>query len=308
MSDYWSALERVREHQSFVEKIERDLISSPEDRSLRIGLGSARRRAAESEVALRAMARHEHVDLLNYRISNPSERYTVSNVTESVLQFQRSITALVDWAFNGPKDKAKYGSQTKELSELGFGYTFPGSLGAVLYIKNERDIVEGKIDNVFAAISDFLKINDQYEALDASRELGLAAISILSGWVDVNSNYKNDVDFIWKRSDGRDYGEKISFDRFSRLHEIFDAAEDVESIDQTVDCQLVGLDVEDKLFHLQVQGLADLEGKFGADFPVAIYEVPARYTATVSIVKRRKLSTGKETRQYILRSLKPFSA
>lgn len=56
MLDLSSVLQRVREHQSIVEKIEHSLSMDPEQRALRIGLGSARRRAQESAELLRKLS------------------------------------------------------------------------------------------------------------------------------------------------------------------------------------------------------------------------------------------------------------
>lgn len=303
MPDFWSVLQRVQEHQYAVERIEHLIERAPEDRVLRIGLGSARRRAEESKAQLLEMARPAEIDLINYRLDNKDGNYSVSCIGESILSFQKSLTALVDWSISGAKKRARYSDKVLEMSALRLAYTYPGSRGIVLAVENKRDLLDGKYDKPFFALLDYLQIENTEQALDASRHLGLAAVSALHGWISANAIWKNDVDLIWRQSTGIQRGEKVTTEKFNKIHEIFEASKEEEIIEHTVEGELVGLDVEDGTFHIRI-GIADLTGKLAECFDKSVsWLVPSKCAAQVQVVSTTQLSTGKINTQNFLQHL-----
>src|SRR4051812_37642773 len=147
--DFSDALSLVREHTSIVQRMEFALRRDPSSERLALGLGSARRRARRSQETLEGYAGQSQIDLINYRLVGGSDIYAVEAVADSVRAFQRSFTSAADFLEHGPKAKAKYSSEIEQKTRLNFAYTFPGSLGIVLAVENQRDLfADGDFDPI----------------------------------------------------------------------------------------------------------------------------------------------------------------
>ncbi|WP_422343170.1 hypothetical protein [Parasphingorhabdus sp.] len=300
MNDFATSLDNVRRHNSIVEEMEFALKNDPENRKLRMGLGSAKRRAAESEKNLNTLVSANSIDLIRYKIDNGSDTYAVKSVTESVSGFQNSFTGVVDFLENGPKDKAHFSNEIKNLTELGFAYTFPGSLGVVLSVSNDRDLIEGKFDRAVDVFEEFLEISNSNMAVDASRHMGLALVSQLCSWIKVNSQWGNSVDYIWNRSDGIVRGQHVGIDHFHQLNDIFQSAKEEEQKQLEIQGILVGLDLETSSFHFVVKDGDDYRGKLDDQFQKGPTVVGREYTAQISKNETRKVATGNSIVTYKL--------
>lgn len=302
--DFAEALSLARAHTSIVQRMEFALRNSPQNDRLALGLGSARRRAERSRQALEEYAALSQIDLINYRIVKSSDLYAVEAVADSVRAFQKSFTGAADFLENGPKTKAKYSNEIEQKTRLNFAYTYPGSLGIVLAVENQRDLLyHGDFDPIIDVFTHFLGVSDETGAIDASRHMGAALIGQLCWWVDVNAKWDAAIDLVVKRPGGIQRGEFISKNRFIDLHDIFHSAVDVEPSTFEVSGTLVGLDIEPGSFHFVVPGGEDYRGGLADDFVRQRTTVPDRYIATIHEEVKRVVATGKETKTRKLKSL-----
>ncbi|QTH20229.1 hypothetical protein HRJ34_18010 [Rhizorhabdus wittichii] len=283
------------------------LRSDPANERLALGLGSAQRRAARSQELLERFAATGSIDLIRYRLISGSDIYAVEAVADSVHAFQRSFTGAADFLKAGPKAKAKYSREIEAKTRLNFAYTYPGSLGIVLAVENERDLLKGELDEVIDVFSEFLDVSDSDAAVDASRHLGPALVTQLCRWVDVNAKWETAVDLVIKRPDGVQRGQFIEKNRFFDLSTIFHNAKDEEP--NTFDAKgiLVGLDIEIGKFHLVVPGGESFQGGLADDFVKEKTTVGAPYLATINEKVSRVVATGNETRSLKLQKLVPVS-
>ncbi|WP_066481028.1 MULTISPECIES: hypothetical protein [unclassified Sphingomonas] len=305
--DFLEALSAAREHTSIVQRMEHALRADPLNERLSLGLGSARRRADRSQQILQGVAESSQIDLIRYRLIRASDVYAVEAVADSVQSFQRSFTGAADFLEFGPKQKARYSQEIEDKTRLNFAYTFPGSLGIVLAVENNRQNLfhEGDYDGIIDVFDQFLSVKDEFEAVDASRKLGSALITQLCRWVDVNAKWDNSVDLVLKRGDGVQRGEFVPKNRFIDLHGIFHDATDEEPYDFEVAGMLVGLDIEIGSFHFVVPGGESYRGKLADNFVKEQTTVGAHYTASIGERLKRVVATGVETHSYTLNALVP---
>jgi hypothetical protein len=305
--DFSEALSLVREHTSIVQRMEFALRGTPDNERLALGLGSARRRAERSREVLEGYAAQSQIDLINYRLVKSSDLYAVEAVADSVRAFQKSFTSAADFLEHGPKAKAKYSNEIEQKTRLNFAYTYPGSLGIVFAVENQRDLfADGDFDPIIDVFTQFLGVSDEAGAIDASRHMGAALIGQLCGWVDVNAKWDTAVDLVVKRPGGFQRGEFVSKNRFIDLHNIFHSAVDSEPSTFEVSGTLVGLDIEPGSFHFVVPGGDDYRGTLADGFVKQRTTVPDRYVATIHEEVKRVVATGKETRTLKLISLAPL--
>lgn len=303
MSDFGSALERVRKHFSAIEKLERLLALRPGDRKLQLEIISLRRLAQESEKVFELASSRSERDIVRYKIENESDQYFISSVADSCSAFQKTVTAICDAIKNGPKQRAQFADDIVNATALNFAYTFPGSVGLVLSIDNKRDLFSGYMDTTLDAFRQISTIDNEDNARDASRKLGLAAISSFSEWVNVNVKWRNNINYIWKKSDGSEYGQFLSVSQLTNIHEILSRAEDVETSRQRICGKLVGLDTKDGRFHFEISGQAELKGGLSPSFLLIPRTVNKFYDAIIRTDIIRNISTGKETTKHFLEEL-----
>jgi len=285
--------------------MEHALRADPLNKRLSLGLGSARRRAERSQLVLESMAETSQVDLIRYRLVRESDLYAVEAVADSVHAFQRSFTGAADYVVSGPKGKARYSRDIEEKTRLNIAYTFPGSLGIVLAVENNRSNLfrDGEYDAVVDVFDQFLTIQNDNEAIDASRRMGSALISQLCRWVDVNSRWQNSIEFVLKLGNGIQRGGFISKDRFYELSSIFGGAVDEEPSEFYDDGILVGLDLEVGNFHFVVPNGESYKGALSPNFIKEKTVVGAKYRAHISENLKRVVATGVESRSFTLNSL-----
>lgn len=300
MSDISSILERARKYASKVERLERALANEPSDRKIQLELASLRRLAEETQAAFENISAKHNRDIVRYRIENRNDNYFISSLSESCVAFQNVITAICDSLVHGPKTRGSFSEEISQATALQFSYTFPGSVGFVLSIENERNLFSGKLDDTIDAFRQIIEIDHPDAAKDASRTLGLAAISSFGKWVDVNVKWNNNINYIWKRSDGVDYGQFISVDKFAEIREILHGTEDIESSILQINGVLVGLDLKDAKFHLVEPEGDTYKGGLSEDFPRSELPVGKYYQAQVKYDIIRNVATGKENIRHTL--------
>jgi hypothetical protein len=302
---FHDALNRARLHSAIVQRMEFALQSDPSNERRVLGLGSARRRAARSEEQMETMAGRSSIDIVRYRMVRDTEVYAVEAVAESVNAFQKSFTGAADFLKSGPKAKAKYSKDIEAQTRLNLAYTYPGSLGLVLAVEHDRDMFDmTEFDKIADVFGQFLNVETETDAVDASRSLGSALITSLCKWVDVNAEWGNSVDFVFKRPDGVQRGEFVAKNKFVDLSDIFHSAKDEEPSDFDVAGMLVGLDIELGNFHFVVPDGASYKGKLGANFNKEPTVVGQSFVASISEKIARNVATGHEHHSYTLQTLR----
>ena len=164
--DFASALERAAAARAKVAAIENALRHSPGDNGApRITLNSAKRVADRTEEELDSVSESAQVDLCRYKVVQRADLpFGAAKFANSISAYQDLFTALVDRFQTGKKSQAKYTDAIKNMSELNIAYTFPGSLGVLFAIGNDRDMfAHGKLDDVVSAFDSILALRSPEE-------------------------------------------------------------------------------------------------------------------------------------------------
>ena len=94
-------------------------------------------------------------------------------ITKSLATFQELVTAIFDAFKTSPKLRAKISAEIVAQSTLNFGYAYPGSLGFVLTMPNDRLLIgESELDRAFQTIFAMTKAEQSAEV----------ASYVSSGW------------------------------------------------------------------------------------------------------------------------------
>lgn len=275
--------------------LESKLADNPENRKLRLQLANAKKRATKSEEYFQSSLQGGSTDVVNYRIEQPTDEYAIAGVAASLLSFQSSVTAVYDAVTNGPKERASYSLATKEKTRLEFGYSYPGSRGFVLTVQNDRDLLGGELDTTVDTLNEYFEISNTDDAIEASRKLGLGAISELFKWVKVNSDWDNSVDLNWTKSNAIVTGRYVTSEKFSFIKDVFAGAEDRNESIINFGGILVGLDVTQRTFHITEPDGESIKGRFSDSYEGEPLTIPARYRAVIREITRRTPATGKTT-------------
>jgi hypothetical protein len=303
MTNRYDSLFLAGQDASKIALLESKLAANPDDRKLRLQLANAKKRASKSEEYFLSSLEDRGIDVVNYRIEQPADEYTIIGIAKSLLSFQNSLTAVYDAVTSGPKERATYSQAVRQKTLLEFGYSYPGSRGFVLTVNNNRNLLGGDLDEAVDTLNEFFEISNTDDAIDASRKLGLGAISELYKWVDVNSQWNNSVDLNWKQSNARITGRFVTSEKFSFIRDLFARAE--ERIEDIIDFSgiLVGLDVHRKTFHITEPEGESIKGKFSPDYHGEPLTVPGRYKAKLRQITVKTPATGKTVTTHELISL-----
>lgn len=303
MTELSTKLVRAELDASRLARLEEQLRREPNNRKLRILVATARKRLTLHQAHLDDALSGAQTDIIDYRIVNRDDAYPVLSVSDSLSHFQRSITAVYDALENGPKSRARYSAEVAEASKVNFGYSYPGSHGFVLTAKSETSLFGGRLDETAKTIFEYIEISGTNDAIEASRKLGLAAVSELYAWVKTNATWRNAIDLNWKTSQSTQKGRFIESERFLFLEQIFSAAEDREEATFSIIGVLVGLDVETQRFHIAVPNGESIKGNFSERYNALPATVPGNCRAVVTKITRRIPASGKEVVAFELEQL-----
>ncbi len=159
MSAFLDLRNLLQETSATLERLEREIAKSPRDWGLAITADFLRRRQTDLEGEFAAIANLNLLDVCDYRLI-PSDNgdYPIISVTRALASFQELVTTVFDAFKTQPKVRARFTADVVAASTLSFGYAYPGSLGFVLTMPNERLLLgESDLDRAIQTIFEMAK-------------------------------------------------------------------------------------------------------------------------------------------------------
>lgn len=299
-------LEKIQETHQAIARLESYASEHPNLKGLDLNARSLRDRSEELQSQFSNLAAEQYLDVCSYRlICEPGAKFNISALSKTLGDFQSLFSVVYDAIKNGPKQKAQYGAEVAQESSFEFGYTYPGSLGFVFTMPNERLLIgESNLDLAMQTMFEIAKSKNSESISAFARKLGPAPIRLIYKWANDNLLSGFNVDIRWKR------GEQ---ERASTLMQILEFENLTKAIDQTSDeteqpielfGRLVGGDIKTRTFHMEFESGDDVKGGMDESFkPETDLNLGEHYTA--KIIKRTKIhfSTEKEDTSYTLISL-----
>jgi hypothetical protein len=285
--------------------MERALAASPDDKGLRITLLSARRMADRAEEELAEIAEQSDVDLCRYRVKREQDgNYPAAMFAESVVTYQDLFTALYDFVKNGAKSVASYTKEVRQRSLLNIAYTYPGSIGILLAIPNQRDLFdEGELDQIVDAMSQVVELQTIDQVRAVAGHMGLNVVRNLFKWADKNWKSDFSVDIQWARSDSVARGGHVTRSQLFKLTSLIQQTSDEQSSEKEVLGTLVGLHVLSDTFSITTAGGETYSGRLATGFDKREYRLPHEYRAKMGVKTTIKYATEATTVTYSLLAL-----
>ena len=192
--------------------------------------------------------------------------------------------------------------------ELGFGYSFPGSIGVALTLPNREGLFADEvITQATEAIFDLaLSYRDQYKIAQMARRLGPEPVKAMYDWAEAHVTHGYGVGIEWRRSEAQTRDMTVQFEEMVVLRDQLKKTTIDTRIEATGD--LVAVDMDARTFRIRQDDGDEIEGTFtNAISSDQAARIPARYLA--DIVKQSKVVQALEEPEpdtFALQLLRPI--
>ena len=141
------------------------------------------------------------MDVCSYRVSTPDGRPTIEALSNALISFQNLFSITFDAIKNGPKARARLSEKVTSATAFRFGYTFPGSVGVVFTLPNERLLptLGTELDISMNALLDLSKLDTPEKVSQSVKQYGEAVIRATYKWAKVLSEHALTVGLEWIR-------------------------------------------------------------------------------------------------------------
>jgi hypothetical protein len=310
MSELLNLRNLVQETSATLERLEREIAKAPDDWSLAITAQSLRQRQIDLEKEFAFLTNTNLLDVCDYRLIPPANgEYSVASITKTLSAFQDLVTTIFDAFKTTPKIRARVGADVVEASTLNFGYSYPGSLGFVLTMPNERLLIgDSELDRAFVTIFEMAKAQRPEQLLAFVGRVGVAGIRRLYAWSRSHAEYGLSADIRWRRQEVERARVVVQSQELTRLTEIIDQASEEEIERLTLDGTLEGGDQQTRRFHMSFPGADDVVGQMGEAFAIAPEALVLGRCYRAELVKRTviSLSTDQQDTHWELTGFTPI--
>jgi hypothetical protein len=260
-------------------------------------------------------AANAKVDVCRYRVMNQTPA-TVDGLTAVWREFQNALS-LVYYSLKGQPLKRPAGKRTKRSKggtfelppplQLGFGYTFPGSVGLAFTLPRETlaDSLFPDSEAVMKAASTMFDLAKSYRDSEVvhryARQLGPVPVEAMYKWVNTNLAYRYGAGVDLQRDGEITNRMLIQYEEFGVLSEELART----TVDERIEIvgSLVAVDTVAHTFRIDADTGEQYEGTY-EDVITADHaaRVPWRYNATIlRVIKVIPTEVDKDT--YSLLSL-----
>lgn len=302
--------EKLQDTNATIDGLRKALAGHPNDAALALTFRSLETRYRDLEQAFLVEANADHLDVCNYRIMPEGGGCSVAAITRVLGSFQELVTVAFDAIKTGPKIRARLSAEVVAGSSFDFGYTYPGSLGFMLTMPNERLLIgESELDRAVRSVFEMTKVETPQQLARYVTEFGVASIRRLYAWSSAHIEHGLSADIKWQRQTDERASVTIQKEELAQLCEIIDKASEEKVETYEIIVELTGLDVGvGNWFRLSRPEAADITGKISASFSRAqAYEIHGKYYA--NLLKKSKIhySIDREEERWELIELKKLA-
>jgi hypothetical protein len=279
---------------------ERTLAVHPDIPSVLATLQTIQKRKQNVEEQFFVVANEMGLDVCSYRIElADGVRATIAGMTAVLGAFQKTFTSVYDALVNGPKQTSKTSADTFNATAFDFAYTFPGSIGVMMTLPNERLLLgETRLGEAMKATFELMKAREPTEVQDLAGTLGVAAVRQAHQWAIENAKARFGADIIWQRDKTVLTEFRIQYQEIEQLARAMRNASAKEEI--TVIGELLDVSLNDKTFKMSVRGdvIGGLfEGAISHSHPA---QLPKTYKAVLNVIRKIEVAEGQEETTYFL--------
>ncbi len=297
--------EQLQDTTAAIVKFSGALATEPQSYSLLTQLKSLEKHKHELEAEFMAATNKAGIDVCAYRIFTNIAQPTISAISNVLSNFQSLITVVYDSIKTGPKERARITADVVQKTAFGLGYFYPGSVGVVLTIPNERLLsIESDLDETINVVFKMAKTAEPENIKLYSRQYGLASIRALYKWANDHVKSELGADIEWRRNRDIRSSLLVQSPEMKVLQETIDRTGDEFTEEVVIRGELIGFDMQPIKFHFRPEEGEDIRGKFedaiSRDHP---REFPKKYTATIRKTTRIHYSREEDDIDYFLMRL-----
>lgn len=284
-------------------RAERSLVLHPDVPSVLATLQTFQSRHKNLEHEFLAEANLLELDVCSYRIELDNARPKIPAITAVLGSFQQLFTTIYASVANSvQRQNTRASAEIEEASSFGFGYTFPGSLGVMMTISNERMLMgETALDEAMAGVMDAMKAREPYQVKEIAQRFGVAAIRVTHQWASENSKAGFGADILWQRKEDVKARVRIQPPEIARLRAAIN--ETTNDTDAEIVGELFMANTEEKLFKMRASGQL-IEGRYtDAISVIHAATLPKQYRAKIRVAQPILKTDGEEPISYFLVSL-----
>ncbi len=300
--------EKLQDTTIAIVELEKRAIEYPQSSEIGLMTKSIEKRQRVLLSELSVEANSLGIDVCTYRIFGERERHTLRALVQTLGDFQTMVSTVYDAVKSKiPKIRARITPEIIAETEFNFAYTFPGSVGVVLTIPNQRLLgIESHLDQTFSEIASMTQAKDSSEVLNFAKRLGAASIRTLYNWAFDHDDLGLGVSIEWRRDQAIRNRLLTQQPEFEKLHKTIEQTSDQTITEREVVGQLEGADVIRKSFHIKSDTGQDIRGTFtDAISESQTVELPKRYRAFITTKEQIKYSTEEEIVLHHLTRLEP---
>ncbi len=286
---------------------ERTLAAHPDVPSVHATLRAIQSRRASLEEQFFAAADELGLDVCGYRIEMTGSTASISGLTAVLGTFQKIFTTVYDALERGTKKKAAKNSD-KAIADttLGFAYSFPGSVGVMMTIANDRHLFGAKLDEAMEKTFQLIRAQETEELQSLTDRIGLPALRLVHQWTEENVKAGFGADIVWRRDDVVKREVRVQLPELALKAATLKSMRAEETV--VVVGELLDVKVSDHTFSMQLSDKI-IQGTFdkviSSQNPV---QLPKTYQATLKILQKVVVDdTGQEQIDYFLVRLDPPS-
>lgn len=283
---------------------ERTLAANPDVPSVAATLRTIQKRRENLEGEFFAEAAAQGLDVCGYRIELEHKAATISGFTAVLSTFQKVFTSVYDALAHGPKLTSKAGAETIAATELGFAYSYPGSVGVMMTLPNDRLLIgDTKLDEAMGQTLELLNARDKVKVEAMTEIVGLPAVRLAHQWATENEKAGFGADIKWL------FNSSVKKELRLQMQEIAEVASSIRQAiakeEIVVTGELLDVALSSHTFQMRLNDRV-IQGEFkdaiNADHPA---QLPKVYRATLNIMQKIVIEDGKEEITYFLVRLEP---
>jgi hypothetical protein len=294
----------LQEASAAVAHAERTLAAHPNVPSVHATLRTIQKRRASLEEQFFAAADELGLDACGYRIEMEGKTASISGLTAVLGTFQKIFSTVYDALEHGPKKTSKNSAETIEATTLGFAYSFPGSVGVMMTLANDRMLFEAKLDAAMNKTFDLIRAKEPEELQLLTDLVGVPSVRLVHQWAEENTKAGFGADIVWRRDDVVKREVRVQAPEIAQKAATLRTMSAKETV--KVVGELLDVDVLEHTFRMKVSDRI-IQGSFEkaitAQKPAWL---PRTYQATLQVLQKIVADEGgQEQIDYFLVDLEP---
>jgi hypothetical protein len=291
----------------YQEALDLPTTSASEAQALKVNLRSLLNLAARLESQFLEYAATEKVEVYRYRLLTGQRTPSLAGIGEAWSKLE-DLYAEIYKGLTTTKLMGKVVDSMPQSPQLGFAYSFPGSVGVVVTLPR-RPIEESLLsDSPTENASDIVfNLIEGRDIQGIAQTLGPGPIRAMNDWLSVHIKHHYGLSLEWKADNRTRRTKEVGYEELQGLQNKVLDTKTRQTV--TLTGLLTMVDADNKSFRLKPDGASDIVGKFaeGVIREEHAASVPSRYTATIQTVTEMVATTGKKPKvEVFLERLEPL--